>query len=87
MRQRVPRRRNSNRLQTLFRTFRDVTWDLELARRDFHRIAVEAIEHLAITDALLGRRRAGRVAGDDRPHPLGRDILDSGDGELDGTAE
>ena len=31
-----------NRLQTLFRTFRDVTWDLELARRDFHRIAVEA---------------------------------------------
>lgn len=42
-----------NRLQTLFRTFRDVTWDLELARRDYHRIGVEAIEHLAITDALL----------------------------------
>ena len=30
-----------------------MTWDLELARRDFHRIAVEAVEHLAITDALL----------------------------------
>lgn len=41
------------RLKTLFRTFRDVTWDLELARRDFHRIAVEAREHLAITAALL----------------------------------
>jgi DNA-binding GntR family transcriptional regulator len=41
------------RLRTLFRTFRDVTWDLELARRDFHRIAVEAREHLAITGALL----------------------------------
>src|SRR5947199_304408 len=41
------------RLRTLFRTFRDVTWDLELARRDFHRIAVEAKEHLAITDALI----------------------------------
>ena len=41
------------RLRTLFRTFRDVTWDLELARRDFHRVAVEAREHLAITDALL----------------------------------
>ena len=41
------------RLKTLFRTFRDVTWDLELARRDYHRIAVEATEHLAITDALL----------------------------------
>jgi DNA-binding GntR family transcriptional regulator len=42
-----------NRLQTLFRTFRDVTWDLELARRDYHRIGVEAAEHLAITGALL----------------------------------
>jgi DNA-binding GntR family transcriptional regulator len=41
------------RLRTLFRTFRDVTWDLELARQDFHRIAVEAREHLAITDALI----------------------------------
>lgn len=41
------------RLRTLFRTFRDVTWDLELARSDFHRVAVEAREHLAITDALL----------------------------------
>src|SRR5262245_51341843 len=28
------------RLKTLFRTFRDVTWDIEVARRDFHRIAV-----------------------------------------------
>jgi len=41
------------RLKTLFRTFRDVTWDLELARHDFHRLAVEAREHLAITAALL----------------------------------
>lgn len=41
------------RLKTLFRTFRDVTWDLELARRDFHRLAIEAREHLAITAALL----------------------------------
>lgn len=41
-----------NRLQTLFQTFRDVTWDLELARRDYHRIGVEAAEHLAITTAL-----------------------------------
>jgi DNA-binding GntR family transcriptional regulator len=41
------------RLRTLFRTFRDVTWDLELARCDFHRLAVEVREHLAITDALV----------------------------------
>src|SRR5206468_512437 len=51
------------RLKTLFRAFRDVTWDLELAVRDFHRIAVEAREHLAITDALLARdaRAANRA--------------------------
>ncbi|HVL15775.1 MAG TPA: GntR family transcriptional regulator [Gemmata sp.] len=47
------------RLRTLFRTFRDVTWDLELARSDFHRLAVESREHLAITDALaVGDSRA-----------------------------
>jgi DNA-binding GntR family transcriptional regulator len=52
-----------NRLQTLFRTFRDVTWDLELARQDYHRIAVEATEHLAITDALqAGDARAATRA-------------------------
>ena len=41
------------RLRTLFRTFRDVTWDLEVARSEYHRIAIETVEHLAITDALL----------------------------------
>ena len=43
------------RLRTLYQAFRDVTWDLEEARSDFHRIGVEAREHLAITDALLTR--------------------------------
>lgn len=43
------------RLRTLYQAFRDVTWDLEEARSDFHRIAVEAAEHLAITAALLAR--------------------------------
>lgn len=43
------------RLRTLYQAFRDVTWDLEAARSDFHRIAVEAAEHLAITDALRAR--------------------------------
>jgi DNA-binding GntR family transcriptional regulator len=52
-----------DRLLTLFRTFRDVTWDLELARRDYHRIAVEAAEHLAITAAILtGDERAATRA-------------------------
>ncbi|WP_439621589.1 GntR family transcriptional regulator [Gemmata sp.] len=50
------------RLRTLFRTFRDVTWDLEVARRDFHRIAIEAAEHLAITDALRARDARAAVA-------------------------
>jgi DNA-binding GntR family transcriptional regulator len=49
------------RLRILFRTFRDVTWDLELARRDLHRIAVEAGEHLAITDALAARNPQAAV--------------------------
>jgi DNA-binding GntR family transcriptional regulator len=48
------------RLRTLYQVFRDVTWDLEVARHDFHRIAVEAEEHLAITGALLARD--GRAA-------------------------
>lgn len=43
------------RLRTLYQAFRDVTWDLEEARSDFHRIGVEAGEHLAITAALLDR--------------------------------
>jgi DNA-binding GntR family transcriptional regulator len=43
------------RLRTLYQAFRDVTWDLEEARSDFHRIAVEAGEHLAITAALFDR--------------------------------
>jgi DNA-binding GntR family transcriptional regulator len=43
------------RLRTLYQAFRDVTWDLEQARNDFHRIAVEADEHMAIVDALGNR--------------------------------
>jgi DNA-binding GntR family transcriptional regulator len=49
------------RLRTLFHTFRDVTWDLELARKDFHRIKVEADEHLAIADALVAGDAAAAV--------------------------
>jgi len=43
------------RLRTLYQAFRDVTWDLEEGRSDFHRIGVEAVEHLAITAALFAR--------------------------------
>lgn len=49
------------RLRTLYQAFRDVTWDLEEARSDFHRIAVEAAEHLAIADALTARDARGAV--------------------------
>jgi DNA-binding GntR family transcriptional regulator len=41
------------RLKTLFRAFRDVAWDRDEARNDFHRLAEEAREHLAIVEALL----------------------------------
>src|SRR5262249_55864596 len=40
------------RLKILFRVFRDVAWEHEEARRDFHRVPVEAREHLAVLDAL-----------------------------------
>jgi DNA-binding GntR family transcriptional regulator len=41
------------RLKTLFRVFRDMAWAHDEARNDFHRLAEEAREHLAIVEALL----------------------------------
>jgi DNA-binding GntR family transcriptional regulator len=41
------------RLKTLFRAFRDVAWARVEERNDFHRLAEEAHEHLAIVEALL----------------------------------
>jgi DNA-binding GntR family transcriptional regulator len=42
-----------SRLKILFRAFRDVAWEQEEARNDFHRVPQEAREHLAIVEALL----------------------------------
>jgi DNA-binding GntR family transcriptional regulator len=42
-----------SRLKILFRAFRDVAWELEEARNDYHRLTEEAREHLAIVAALL----------------------------------
>jgi DNA-binding GntR family transcriptional regulator len=42
-----------NRMKLLFRAFRDVAWEWEQDRHDFHRVVVEAQEHLAIVEALL----------------------------------
>jgi DNA-binding GntR family transcriptional regulator len=41
------------RLKTLFRAFRDVAWQHDQALNDYHRIAEEGHEHLAIVEALL----------------------------------
>jgi DNA-binding GntR family transcriptional regulator len=49
------------RLKTLFRAFRDAAWDRSEARNDYHRLAAEAHEHLAIVEALLRGDRAGAV--------------------------
>lgn len=51
------------RLKTLFRTYRDVAWQHEEARNDYHRIAVEAREHLDVLQALLDgdAKRAARA--------------------------
>ncbi|HEV3256953.1 MAG TPA: GntR family transcriptional regulator [Gemmataceae bacterium] len=40
------------RLKILFRAFRDVAWERYEARNDFHRLAEESGEHLAIVQAL-----------------------------------
>jgi DNA-binding GntR family transcriptional regulator len=42
-----------SRLKVLFRAFRDVSWEQEEMRNDYHRLAEEAREHLAIVEALL----------------------------------
>ncbi|MEX2188140.1 MAG: GntR family transcriptional regulator [Pirellulales bacterium] len=51
------------RLKMLFRAYRDVAWDHHAASNDFHRLAGEAHEHLAIVEALLAanRRAANRA--------------------------
>jgi DNA-binding GntR family transcriptional regulator len=48
-----------SRLKTLFRAFRDVAWQREEARNDYRRLAGEALEHLAIVEAL----RSGDAKG------------------------
>ncbi|HJT79470.1 MAG TPA: GntR family transcriptional regulator [Gemmataceae bacterium] len=45
-----------SRLKILFRAFRDVAWQHSEARNDYHRLAEEAHEHLAIVRALLARQ-------------------------------
>lgn len=47
-----------NRLKLLFRTFRDVSWEHDSERQDYHRLTEEAHEHLAIVDALLAQNRS-----------------------------
>jgi DNA-binding GntR family transcriptional regulator len=52
-----------SRLKLLFRAFRDVAWERDEARNDYHRIAEEAHEHLAIVEGLLaGDARAAALA-------------------------
>jgi len=46
-------RQGLGRLKVLFRAFRDVSWQQEEERNDFHRLAEEAREHLAIVEGLL----------------------------------
>jgi DNA-binding GntR family transcriptional regulator len=46
-------RQELGRLKILFRAFRDVAWERDEARNDYHRLAEEAREHLAIVEALL----------------------------------
>jgi len=57
--------REISRLKVLFRVFRDISWEQEEARNDFHRLAEEAHEHLAIVEALIAghaEKAAGAMA-------------------------
>ena len=40
-------------LKDLFRAFRDAAWDHSESHNDYHRVAAESSEHLAIIEALL----------------------------------
>lgn len=50
------------RLRTLFRAFRDVTYEQHEARNDSRRLAEEAHEHLAIVEALIANDAPAAVA-------------------------
>lgn len=54
-----------NRLKTLFRAFRDVSYEHNEARNDHRRLAEEATEHFAVVEALLAgdRKQAVRAMG------------------------
>ena len=49
------------RLKTLFRAFRDVAWQQEEGRNEYHRLGEEAREHLDIVQALLADDRRSAV--------------------------
>jgi DNA-binding GntR family transcriptional regulator len=51
------------RLKTLFRAFRDVSWEHDQEHNDLKRLAEESHEHLAIIEALIAdnRRQAARL--------------------------
>ncbi|HVW38585.1 MAG TPA: GntR family transcriptional regulator [Pirellulales bacterium] len=51
------------RLKTLFRAFRDVSWEHDQQHNDLQRLAEESHEHLAIIDALIAddRRQAAQL--------------------------
>ncbi len=49
------------RLKALFRAFRDAAWKHSESHNDWHRLAAESSEHLAIVEALLAGNRSGAV--------------------------
>src|SRR4051794_688488 len=49
------------RLKALFRAFRDAAWDHSESRKDYHRLAAEAREHMAIVEALIAGDRSRAI--------------------------
>jgi DNA-binding GntR family transcriptional regulator len=57
-----------NRLKLLFRAFRDMAWRHDDSRHDYHRLAEEAREHLAIVQALIAGN--GKEAAREMSHHI-----------------
>ncbi len=66
------------RLKILFRGLRDVSYTRHEERNDLRRLAEEAREHLAIVEAIAGRRPPRSGAGHVAAYSLGRQILEPG---------
>jgi len=71
------------RLKTLFRAFRDLSWEHDKNRNDFHRLGEESHQHLAIVETLRISDRRGATRAMSRHILSGRKYWSRSMPELD----